>query len=136
MRIRALAPLLLLSSVAFAAQSSFAPEANTWTLTNGWIQATLQFTNGRLTEPVLRELLACDVWRPPSGAPSTLIRMQAGNEVYDRARMYKLTDQHMEQISTAGIRQVIVLEDLDGTARFTVSLEMYDGQPALRYRIG
>jgi hypothetical protein len=83
----------------------------------------------------LRELRAGDLWAPPSGGSSNLIRMQAGNQVYDGGRMYTLVDQYTQSTSAPGVRQVIVLEDVDHTARFTVSLEVYNHQPVLRYNI-
>jgi hypothetical protein len=130
--------LLLVSLCPFsvhAAESNFDSDKKTWTLNNGWIRATLQLENGRLTAQSLYDLRAGDQWVAPASAVSPLIRMQAGNEVYDAQRLYTLVDQSSEATATAGIRQLIVVEDMQRTARFTLALELYDDQPAIRYRV-
>lgn len=130
--------VLLLLSLCFgaaqAAEARFNPELNTWTLDNGWIQATIQLSNGRLTSQSVRDSRSGDVWRAPTDAAS-LIRMQAGDQVYDGQRSYVLIDQSTQATTVSGVRQSIVVQDLERTAQFTVVLDIYDDQPVIRYRV-
>jgi alpha-galactosidase len=130
--------LLLLSlyvCAAHGAQANFDPESNRWTLGNGWIQATFQFSNGRLTAESLRHLRSGDVWRAPSNPIAPMIRLQAGAEIYDAQRLYVLLEHSTQATAVAGVRQSIVIEDLQRTAQFTVTLDLYDDQPVIRYQV-
>src|SRR3954453_296707 len=118
-----------------AAESKYDPELQTWTLTNGWIEAKLQFSNGRLYAQSLRDVRNAETWRAPAGMPTSLIRMEAGGEAYDAQRLYTLVDQNTQPASPAGVRQQIVVQDLQRTAQFTLALELYDEQPVVRYRV-
>src|ERR1051325_4275828 len=113
--------LLLVSlsaAVCPAAQSVFDPQLNTWTVSNDWIRATFNLTGGIFATQSIRDLRTGDTWRAPAGRPSALIRLQAGSETYDAQRMYALVDQYQQATSVPGIRQFIVLEDLQKTAQF------------------
>ena len=120
---------------AHAAEAKYDSETNTWELNNGWIQATFQLSEGRLTAQSLTDIRSGDVWRPPENAAAPLIRMQAGQELYDAQRLYTVLDQFTEPTPRPGMRQSIVLRDLERTAQFTVVLDVYDDQPVIRYRV-
>jgi alpha-galactosidase len=132
--------LLLLASllpvISSGAQSNFDPEKNTWTISNGWVSAGFQLTgSGAFVAQSLRDLQTGDIWEASTDRPSAFIRLQAGNEVYDADRAYTLVDHYTLATTVAGIRQIIVLEDARKTAQFTVQIDLYDGQPVVRYRV-
>ena len=136
MRSRLLFLLLSLSlGAAEAARSTFDPETSTWTLENGWIEASLQFGNGRLTTQWLRDTRTGDIWHAPSNAVATPVRVAAGTEAYDAQRLYTLVGHSTEATPRPGVRLSIVLEDLERTAQFTVALEVYDDQPVIRHSV-
>jgi hypothetical protein len=118
-----------------AAQSTFDAEQSSWTLDNGQIRLVLQLSNGRFGAQSVRDLRTGDVWRAPANELPAFIRMQVGNELYDSGRMYTLVDHSTGATAAPGIRQTIVLRDLDNTALFTVTVEVYDEQPVARYGV-
>src|SRR5690348_15698889 len=121
--------------VLYAAQSNFDPDQNTWTLNNGWVNAVFQLTvDGHFVAQELDDLRSGDRWTAAINQPSALIRWQAGSEVFDAQRQYMLMGQSVQTLPT-GVRQTIVLQDLKGTAQFTVVLNAYDDQPVIRYSI-
>ena len=65
---------------------------------------------------------------------SALIRLQIGNELMTRSACTRWSISTRSRPSRPGIRQFIVLEDLQKTARFTVAFDVYDDQPVIRYR--
>src|ERR1035438_7518867 len=71
----------------------------------------------------------------PSNQPSSLIHLQAGNDVFDAHRQYSLLDQYTVSVSPSGVRQIILLQDLANAAQITVVLDIYDNQPVLRYNL-
>jgi alpha-galactosidase len=128
--------LLLMSLAALSpgAQSTFDPELHTWTIGNESIQATFELSAaGSFTSKSIRDLRTGDVWDTPSGTSSPVIQLQLGNEVYDSQRMYTLVDQYTHPTRTPGVRQFIVLEDFQKTARLTIAFDVYDDQPVIRY---
>jgi alpha-galactosidase len=126
----------LLGSSCFAAQSNFDQGANTWTLTNGWVRAVFQLTpGGNFLAHRIEDLQTGDQWTASPGVPTSPVRLQAGNEVFDAARQWVLYGQSAQSIAPSGVRQNIVLEDVKGAALITVVFEMYDNQPVLRYSL-
>jgi hypothetical protein len=125
----------LSSVVAGAARSVYDSEQNTWTLENGLLQAKLQLRDGRLTAQSIRDLRSGDVWNAPADAPANLIAMTAGRERYDDQRLYALVSQQSATAPSPGVRQTIVLQDLQQSARFTIVFDLYDEQPVLRYSV-
>src|SRR4051794_1541838 len=111
----------LTAAVCSAAESSFDPQLNMWTITNNWIQATFSLSSaGSFAAESVRDLRSGDVWSAAPGATSPLIQLQTDAEVYDAQRTYALVDQYTQSTKVRGIRQFIVLEDVQKTARFTV----------------
>src|SRR4051794_22383700 len=112
--------LLLLVSltplIASGTQSTYDRELNTWTLTNGWISANFQLSGaGAFTLQSIRDLQNSNTWNSPAANPSAPIRLQIGDEAYDAQRMYTLVDQYTQSTATPGVRQFIILEDLQKT---------------------
>ncbi len=132
-----LAILLLWTSLAvcgFGAQSTFDANQQVWTLTNGLVQANFQLTtDGHFVTQSLSSLTNGDLWTASASQPSSLIHLQAGNDLFDVHRQYTLADQYVQSISATGVRQVIVLNDNNGAAQITVNIDVYDGQPVVRY---
>jgi hypothetical protein len=132
------AVILLLISLCltpcFGAQSTFDAEQNRWILNNGSIQASFQLTQeGYFRSESIVDLTNGDQWTSSPDQPYSLIRLQAGNDLFDAQRQYTLLDQFTQTTTPSGVRQFIVLRDLQRAAQITVILEMYDGQPVLRY---
>src|SRR5262249_3007039 len=122
--------VLATSPIAFGAQSIYDSNLNIWTLSNGSTQAVFQLTpEGRFLMHSISDLSRGDQWAPAPGQPTSPIRVQAGDNLYDARGTYFLLDQYYQNVTPSGVRQYIVLEDTHATARITVILEMYDGQP-------
>jgi alpha-galactosidase len=125
-----------LAICSFGAQSNFDPDQQVWTLANGLIQATFQLTpHGHFVTQSIASMQSGDLWTSPAAQSSSLIHLQAGSELFDVNRQYTLVDQYIQNTTTTGVRQVIVLDDNSGAARITVNLDIYDGQPVLRYSV-
>ena len=124
-------------SAAFGAQTTFDPGQRTWTLGNGWIQAVFQLTpEGFFRAQSLVDFTIGDQWTASVSQPSSPIHIVAGADVFDANRTFTLADHYTQTLdSPAGIRQYIVLDDVAGAARIVVLLELYDGQPVMRYRV-
>ena len=103
-------PILLMalaSTVGHAAGSVYDPNLQTWVLSNGWIQATFQITaDGHFLTQSIYDFRSGDVWMAPSNQPSSLIHLQAGNDVFDAHRQYSLLDQYtVSEIGRASCRE-------------------------------
>ncbi len=117
---------------AFSAQSAYDPQQNAWTISNGSISAVFALSPaGLFGLQSIANLQTGDVWIAPSSRVSTPLRFQLGGEVYDESRQYTLADQYSQTLPN-GIRQYIVLEDIEATVLVTLALDVYDGQPVLR----
>jgi hypothetical protein len=117
-----------------AARSTFDPQQNSWTLTNGWISAQFALSPaGVFSMRWLADQQSGDVWMPPPGQVSTPIRLQLSGDLYDQSRQYALSDQYTQSLPN-GLRQFIVLQDANGASLVTLTLELYDNQPVLRYQ--
>ncbi|SPE42930.1 Glycoside hydrolase, clan GH-D [Candidatus Sulfopaludibacter sp. SbA3] len=125
-----------LSFASFGAQSGFDANQNVWSLTNGVVEATFQLTaDGHFVTQSIASLQSGDLWTAAPGQPSSLIHFQAGNDVFDAHRQYTLSDQYTQPINPSGVRQVIVLNDINGAATITVNIDIYDTQPVIRYSL-
>jgi hypothetical protein len=108
--------------------------ASRWLLSNGAVEAEFQLhPSGRLEFHRLTDLLAKNTWS--AGTWSSPIRFHAKDVQFAPDMAWKLISQSRRPVPRAGFRQSIVLDDLRGIGRTTLELEMYQGQPVLRYRI-
>ena len=122
--------------LSFGAQSIFDPSQNTWTLGNGWIRAIFQLSpDGYFLTQQISDLQSGDQWTPSPNRPTSPVRLQAGTDVFDAQRPFLLLDQYTQNVNPSGLRQYIVLQDLNSAAQITVILEVYDNQPVLRYSL-
>lgn len=120
----------------FGAQTSFDPVNNQWLLSSDTIVAGFQLTpGGRFVFTLLADLTTGDRWVPAQNTPSSPIRLQAGNDLFDAQRVFELASQRTEQLTPAGLRQYIVLNDVQGAAQITLILDLYDGSPVVRYAV-
>jgi len=124
----------LAAPASFAAQTTFNSVSRIWTLKSDQITATFQLTAQGFfhTQSILNSATG-DQWAPPAGQPTSPINFTAGSDTFDVSRQYTLLDQYSHSIAPSGVRQYVVLQDLTGVARITLILEVYDGQPVLRY---
>jgi len=72
---------------------------------------------------------------PSPNRPTSPVRLEVGADVFDAQRPFLLLDQYIQTIDPSGLRQYIVLQDLNSAARITVIFEVYDNQPVLRYSL-
>ncbi|MGA2271697.1 MAG: glycoside hydrolase family 36 protein [Bryobacteraceae bacterium] len=120
----------------FGAQSIFDPNQKTWTLDNGWLQAVFHLTpEGYFLVQSLADLQNGDAWVAAPDRPASPIFVQTNGDLYNAQRSFQLMDQYSRKTNPNGVQQYIVLQDLNGTAQITVVLELYDGQPVLRYHV-
>jgi len=123
-------------SIGHAAESVYDPSQNTWALSNGTVLASFQLTaDGHFLTQAIADLGRGDLWMAPLNQPSSPIHLQAGNDIFDASRQYRLVDQYTVPTTPSGIRQVIVLQDLAGAAQITALFDVYDNQPVLRYSL-
>src|SRR4051812_14262008 len=121
MRLGLLLLVSILPAALPAAQSIFDAQANRWTIVGAQTGIALQLTeSGAFIAEWLTDNQSGDRW-DGFNQRSAPIRLQAGNEVYDTDRMYELVDHSAALLTNAsGVRQTIVLQDLQKTAQFTV----------------
>ena len=116
------------------AQSNFDPNQNSWTLSNGLIRATFQLTaEGFFLTRQISDLTSGDQWAASPNRPTSPIRMQADGDLFDAKTQFILVNQYAASITPGGVRQSIVLQDVKGRAQLTVTLELFNDYPVLRY---
>jgi hypothetical protein len=120
----------------FGAQSIFDPSQNTWTLSNGLIRAVFQLTpDGYFLTQQICDLQSGDQWMASPSRPTSPVRLQVGTDVFNAQRPFLLLDQYIQNVNPSGMRQYVLLQDLNSAAQITVILEVYDNQPVLRYSL-
>src|SRR6516162_9924593 len=128
------AVLLTVVSACGASQANFDPEQAQWTLTNGSVRAIFRLTpEGYFLTQEISDLQSGDRWAASPNRPTSPVRIQADNDLFDAQTPFQLVAQYAQSLTPAGVRQFIVLQDLRNRAQITVVLEVYDGQPVLRY---
>jgi len=134
---RVLVGVWLSAGIAFGgAQSNFDPDHNIWDLSNGLIRARFQLTSsGNFLTSDLSDLQTGESWTPSANRTTSLVRLQTGGETFDAETQFLLVGQYAESLSSGGIRQTIVLQDVSARAQITVALELYTGHPVLRYSL-
>ncbi len=128
------AGLGLLPAVLLAAtQVGYDPDQRIWNLSNGLISAVFQLTpDGHFLTRQVGAAGSGDVWMPPDGGSSSPIQIETTAGVFDETSAFDLLGQASATVP-GGMRQSIILNELQGRGQFTVVLEMYDNQPVLRY---
>jgi alpha-galactosidase len=132
-------PTLLVSAVSCfgASQAIYEPDVNQWTLTNGLIRAVFQLTpDGYLLTREISDLQSGDRWTASANRPTSPIRLQTDGDLFDSQTAFQFVSQTPQMLNApAGVRQTIVLQDLNKRAQITVTFEVYDNQPVLRYSL-
>jgi hypothetical protein len=75
------------------------------------------------------------VWTASINRPASPIDIETNSDLFNAQRPFQMVDQYTRKIDPNGLRQYIVLQDLNGAAQITVILEVYDNQPVLRYSL-
>jgi len=138
MQMRALI-FAVLGAAAGAAQTpdfqfSFDPAQLRWDLSNGVVHSAFQLDSaGRFGLIQIDHLQNGVVWKAQLNQMASPMSVKLNANAYNASTMYKLLGQHVESPNANAQRQVIVLEDLNGTATVRLDLEMYANQPVLRY---
>lgn len=135
------APLLLILP---AAASLWAGEPNyvrfetgsrSWTIGNEQIQAVFRLgEDGRFLHLSLADLKTLHLWQPPAEEPSSPIRLTVNASPIDSRTRFRLLDRGSTEIGRQGLRETITLAAIDRPAEVRLELEVYAGQPFLRYR--
>ncbi|MBM3747647.1 MAG: hypothetical protein FJW34_17820 [Acidobacteria bacterium] len=117
-------------------QFRYDAEERIWTLSNGVLEAVFQHTPAQTFEfRSLSDLRTKDTWAPPDNIASSPIRLQVDGTLWDARTQWRLAAQTSRAIARGGYRQTIVLRDLLATGQVTLELELFENQPALRYRV-
>lgn len=130
---------VLLAVSAFAQPGfhyEFDAKTSTWKLSNGVAVAVFQLdSEGHFEFQSLSNVSRSVEWAAPEISGSSPIRFRIDDTTIDASTPFRLISEAARSIGRRGYRQTIVLEDLQGRARVSVDLEMFESQPALRYRI-
>src|SRR5260370_884392 len=129
--------ITLLAGLAFGgSQSDFDSNQNLWTMSNGWIRATFQLTpDGYFLTRQISDLQSGDQWNASPNRPTSPVRLQAGDDLFDAQTQFVLNAQYVEAVSPGGVRQTVVLQDVKGRAQITLLFELYTNHPVLRYSL-
>ncbi len=112
------------------------PASRVWTIENGQARAVFQLTStGTFEFRSLADQTTGDTWTPPEGTRSSPIRLVVDGQPIDADSSFNLVRQAARSAPRDSYRQTIVLDEAGGLGRVTLELEMYEGQPALRYRV-
>ncbi|MBI3694396.1 MAG: hypothetical protein HY238_06110, partial [Acidobacteria bacterium] len=113
----------------------FDPAAGTWTLGNDQVSAAFQLTpEGSFRFLRVSNLSRHEEWFAAPEPPAAPFGVVVDGRILDGAERYRLVSQSVDRIDRRGLRQTIVLEHLEIPARIRFEVEMYPGQPVLRYR--
>src|ERR1043165_130990 len=118
-----------------ASQAIFDQDQNQWTLNNGLIRAVFQLTpEGYFLTREISDLQSGDRWSASATRPSSPIRLQTDQDVFDASTAFQFLAQEVRVLTApAGVWQCITLQDLNHRAQITVTFELYDSQPILRF---
>src|SRR6185436_15614674 len=83
----------------------------------------------------ISDLQSGDQWTASPNRPASLVRLQADNDLFDAQTKFFLITHYAESVNPGGVRQFIVLQDVNGRAQITVILDMFDDHPVLRYSL-
>jgi alpha-galactosidase len=126
---------LICATLFAGTRATYEAEKKTWTLSNDWISASFQLSpEGYFLTRELAGARSGDVWTASPNQPQSLVSLKTDADVFDAGTAYNLVRQFTESVG-AGTRQTIVLRDLPGRAEMTLVLEIYTGQPVLRYSL-
>lgn len=108
--------------------------AGTWTVGNREIEAELEPTAGGSFRIVaLLDKATGRRWRASAKQPSALFALVVDGISIDAGSASNLVEERFEEIEAGGVRQVIVLAPAGLLGEIRLELEVYAGQPFLRY---
>jgi len=123
----------ILLAAPVAAQFQSEEESRSWTLDNGVIRSVFALSSdGEFRLVSLTRLASGKTWRPSQAV--SLFRIRTSRGSVDENTRFDLIEHSHRAIARQGMRQTIVLEDRDKAGRLSLELEMFAGQPVLRYR--
>jgi alpha-galactosidase len=126
----------LYAGVAADITFTFDDASRTWNLSNGIVRASFELNQQdkfRLREITL--LGSNDNWQSPADVSSSPIRIQVGDNTLNGDTSFRLLEQRQEDIARGGRRLTLQFADASNLGLTEVDLEMYAGQPVLRYRV-
>jgi hypothetical protein len=117
-------------------QYRFDPVRRAWSLKNGAIEAAFRLTERDTFElERLADLRNGDQWTSPAGVPASPVDLEVGGAHLSAETRFRLVGHSARSIDRRAYRQTIVLEDAGRLGLTQVELELYEGQPVLRYRV-
>jgi alpha-galactosidase len=128
--------LLVCFSTALAegVQISFEPVERRWTLSNEVLRAQFAISPEGIFGMERIEQTATGVrWSAAGPAATSPLRFTVGDLTVGPRTFFRLAGHWQEDAGKGGKRQVIELEDAAKRARIRLHLEIYPGQPVLRY---
>jgi alpha-galactosidase len=128
--------LALIAPASAVVSISFNPNENQWQLVNEVLMSSFTLTSDGLFQlDQITSTATGDTWQKPDSIGSSPIRFTADGIVYDAGTSYQLVQEYQENAAAGGQRQVIVLQDLSGTVRVRLSIEIFPFRPVLRYSV-
>src|SRR5215471_3326095 len=126
---------LISATLLAGTRASYEADKRLWNLSNDWISASFQLSpEGYFLTRQIAGIRSGDVWTASPNQPQSLVSLKTDTDVFDAGTAYNLVRQFTEPVAQ-GTRQTIVLRDLPGRAEMTLLLEIYTGQPVLRYSL-
>lgn len=117
------------------AYARFDRPAGIWTVGNREIEAELALIPGGSFRIVaLLDKATGRRWRASAEQPSALFALVVDGIPIDAGSAFQLVEERSEEIEAGGVRQVIVLAPAGVPGEIRLELEVYAGQPFLRYR--
>ncbi len=131
----AVAGALLRGSAENVPRAQFDPVSRTWNIENDRIVALFRLDDqDRFRFVSLRSLADGHVWRSPGAEPSSPISFLAGGVNVTAETRFTLASQSTTGTARGGVRLTIQLEVREVPVSVRLELEVYPGQPFLRYR--
>jgi len=107
----------------------------TWTLGNLNVEARFQLReDGQFQVWWLRDVKTNHAWNAPTAEPGAPFRLMVNGEAFDSRTRFHLRSRETAEIERDGLRETILLEAIGKPAELRLELEVYAGQPFLRYR--
>ncbi|MBK5292358.1 MAG: alpha-galactosidase [Acidobacteriia bacterium] len=110
----------------------FDEENTRWRLANGVIEAVFQLSpEGAFQLVEMKHLASGDAWK--TGGSNALFRFRIDDKWQNAQTGFFLLSQQSQPVARGGRRQTIVLMDAARTMHLAIDIEMYTGEPVLRY---
>ena len=121
------------SATAAAFDYKYDATQNRWDLNNGTVTAVFELTQSGYFQ-IDQIGLPGQPWSAPAAGHTSPIRFALNDQIFDSSTQYTLLEQHTETTTRNGMRQVITLLDSQALAKVQVHIDLFRGQPVVRFR--